>query len=346
MITDGERWHYLPVKRLSALFRGITGNNNGDFYCLNCFQSYTKENKLKKHKKVCENHDYCYVEMPEEDNKILKYNQGEKSMRVSFIIYADLECLFEKMNTCHNNPEKSSTTKMNKHTLSGYSLFTHCSCDTTKNKLDYYRGKNCMKNFCLNLREHATKIINYEKKEMIPLTKKKRKSIISQKVVIYEKKRFSTDDNNKKYHKVTDHCHYTGKIPKENPVVFHNGSTYSYHFIIKGLAEEFEGEFECLGGNTEKYITFSVPIKRKIIKKDKNGNDKVTKMSYKIKFIDSCRYMSTSLSNLVSNLSEGLHNDRCIDCKSYLDYMTTKDEQLIFRCFRHKKDYEKDFNKE
>ena len=56
--------------------------------------------------------------------------------------------------------------------------------------------------------------------------------------------------------------------------------------------------------------------------------------------------MSTSLSNLVSNLSEGLHNDRCIDCKSCLDYMRTKDEQLIFRCFRCKKNYKKDFNKE
>ena len=173
------------------------------------------------------------------------------------------------------------------------------------------------------------------------------------------KKRFSTDDNNKKY-KVRDHCHYTGKyrgaahdicnlrykIPKEIPVVFHNGSTCDCHFIIKELAEEFKGEFECLGKNTEKYITFSVPIKKETAKKDKNGNDKITKLSYKIKFIDSCRFMSTSLSNLVSNLSEGLHNDRCIDCKSCLDYMTTKDEQLIFRCFRCKTNYEKNFNKE
>ena len=126
MITDGEKWHYLDVKRLSALFRGITGNNNGDFYCLNCFQSYTTENNLKKHKKVCENHDYCYVEMPEEHNKILKYNEGEESMNSPFIGYADLECLLEKTNTCLNNPEKSSTTKINKHTPSGYSLFTHC----------------------------------------------------------------------------------------------------------------------------------------------------------------------------------------------------------------------------
>ena len=106
IITDGEKWHYLAVKRLSALFRGITSKHDGDFYCLNCFQSYTTENKIKKHKKVCENHDCCYVEMPVEYDKILKYNEGEKSMKSPFIIYADLECLFGKMNTCHNNPEK------------------------------------------------------------------------------------------------------------------------------------------------------------------------------------------------------------------------------------------------
>ena len=195
---------------------------------------------------------------------------------------------------------------------------------------------------------------------MIPLTKNEEKKPNKQEVCYICKKGFSTDDSNKKYPKIRDHCHYTEKcrgaahdscnlrhkIPKEIPVVFHNGSTYDYHFIIKGLAEEFEGEFECLGENTEKYITFSVPIKNEITKKDKNGNDKITKISYKIKFIDSYRFMSTSLSNLVCNLSEGLHNDRCINCKSCLDYMTTKDQQLIFRCFRCKRNYEKNFNKD
>ena len=266
-------------------------------------------------------------------------------MKVPFIIYADLESLLEKINTCHNNPEKASITKINKHTPSGYSLFTHCSFDTTTNKLDYYRGKNCMKNFCLDLRKHATKIIYYEKKEMIPLTKEeKRAHRIQRRCYIYRKK-FSTDDNNKKYHKVTgkyrgaahDICNLRYKIPKEIPVVFHNGSTYDYRFIIKELAEEFEGEFECLGENTEKYITFSVPIKKKITEKDKDGNDKITKISYKIEFIDRFRFMSSSVSNLVDNLSEGLHSHKCTNCKSCLDYMTTKDEQLIFRCFECKK---------
>ena len=105
-------------------------------------------------------------------------------MKAPFIIYADLESLLEKMGTCHDNPEKSSTTEINKHTPSGYSLFTHYSFDATQNKFDYYRGKNCMK----NLREHATKIINYKKEEMIPLTKKEKKMHNKQKVCYICKK--------------------------------------------------------------------------------------------------------------------------------------------------------------
>ena len=95
-------------------------------------------------------------------------------MRAPFIIYADLEFLLEKMSTCHDNPEKSSTTKINKHTSSGYSLFTHCSFNKAENKLDYYRGKDCMKKFCKELREHATKIINYEKKRNDTVNKERR----------------------------------------------------------------------------------------------------------------------------------------------------------------------------
>ena len=70
MITDkNNRWHYLAVKSLSALFRGITSSNNGDFYCLNCFHSYRTLNKLKKHERVCNNHDYCRIDMPKEHKK-------------------------------------------------------------------------------------------------------------------------------------------------------------------------------------------------------------------------------------------------------------------------------------
>ena len=101
--------------------------------------------------------------------------------------------------------------------------------------------------------------------------------------------------------KAREHRHYTGKyrgaahnscnlnyiILNEIPIVFHNGSTYDYHFIIEQLAKKFKGKIDCLGENTEKYIIFSVPIKKEL-----NNNKTIT---YKLKFIDSFRFMSTSL---------------------------------------------------
>ena len=120
MITHDEKWHYLAVKKLSALLRETTSNHLEDFYCVNYLHSYRTENKLKKHYMVCINHDYCYVEITKEDNEILKYNHVEKSMKIPFIIYANLECLLEKMNTCLNNPRKLLKTKINKQTTPGY----------------------------------------------------------------------------------------------------------------------------------------------------------------------------------------------------------------------------------
>ena len=105
MITDGKKWHYLAVRSLSALFREITSSNNGDFYCLNCFHSYHTLNKLKKHERVCNNHDYYRVDIPEEDKNTLKYRYGEKSLKVSFIIYADLKCLLKKSNRVKITPK-------------------------------------------------------------------------------------------------------------------------------------------------------------------------------------------------------------------------------------------------
>ena len=179
-----------------------------------------------------------------------------------------------------------------------------------------------MKIFCKDLREHSTKIINYEKKKMISLTTEEKVHYNKQKVCYICKKVFNND---KKQQKVRDHCHNTGKyrgaahnicnlrykVPKEIPAVFHNGSTYDYHFIIKELAKEFEGNFECLGENTE----------------------------------NSYRFLSSSLSKLVDNLSEGIHNNKCSDCESNLDYIKIKkNEKLLLKCFNYNIYYKKKFN--
>ena len=119
-ITVSKEWHYLAEKNLSALFIAIKWKHREDFCCLNCLHSYRTKPKLKKHYNVCKNYDYCYREIPTEANKNLKYNQGEIPMKDPFIIYADLESLLRKIRICHDNPEKSSTTKMNKHTPFAY----------------------------------------------------------------------------------------------------------------------------------------------------------------------------------------------------------------------------------
>ena len=86
------------------------------------FSFVQSKRKTQKHEKVCNDHDYCFVEMPNIDNKILKYNHGEKSLKAPFMIYADLECLLEKMHSCQNNLKRSYIEKK----LSIRLLAIHC----------------------------------------------------------------------------------------------------------------------------------------------------------------------------------------------------------------------------
>ena len=196
-----------------------------------------------------------------------------------------------------------------------------------------------MKRFCNDLKEHVIRIINYETEPVISLTEEEKESYENQQLCHICDKEFYTN-NNKEMRKVRDHCHYTGKyrgaahskcnlnykIFKEIPVLFHNGSVYDYHFIIKYLAREFKSNFECLGENTEKYISFTVPFKKVI-------NDKEIK--YKIS--DNCRFMQDSLSNLVDNLSEykinKVDNDVLIK-RFYNTYQLSKNDINKFKLLR------------
>ena len=159
------------------------------------------------------------------------------------------------------------------------------------------------------------------------------------------------EDAKNNYIKVRDHCHYTGKYrgaahkicnlmyntPREISVIFHNGSTYDYHFIIKGLAEEFDGEVEYLGEKKEKYISFSVQIK-----KESNEDETIIYIKF---FFDSFRFMSTSLSSLVNNLSGGIHNRKCNNCSSNLEYIYRRENgKIILKCFNCEKKYSVMFN--
>ena len=240
------------------MFTSIIYRNNikssWRFLFLNCFHSYRRLNKLKKHERVCNNHDYCDVDMPGEGKNISKYSPGGKSLKVPFIIYADLQCLLKKEQPCQNSPKNSYTQRKAKHKASSYSLSLISSFDEKKNRHKFYRRKDCIKRFCNYLKELATKIVNYREEEMTQLKDKEVTLYESQNVCHICKEKFCYDRNNKSeyalYHKVRDHCPYTGKfrgaaaniyslrykVAKKIPIVFHNGSTYDYHFIIKQLS--------------------------------------------------------------------------------------------------------------
>ena len=185
---------------------------------------------------------------------------------------------------------------------------------------------------------------------MTTLTSEKVTLYKSQKVCHICKGGFFYDENKKSefklFQKVRDHCHYTRKfrgaahsncnlqykVPKKIPIVFHNGSTYDYYFIIKQLAENFKGQYECLGENREKYTTFAVQIKQ---------DDNSKKITYKLKFIHSYRFMNSKLSDLVDNLSD-INKKECLECmrkkiKSECEFIGFKDDRLHYRCKKCKK---------
>ena len=163
-------------------------------------------------------------------------------------------------------------------------------------------------------------------------------------------KKFSKSIN---YWKVRNHCRNAGKyrgathnictlkfsVPNKIPVVFLNSSNYDYHFTIKELSNEFERQFECLGENTEKYKTCSVPIEKKLKKIDKDGNESVAAISYKIKLTDSERFMANLLSNLVDNLAEGIHKIKWKDCDCFLEHESVKNHLIKYEYKSFNKDY-------
>ena len=199
-----------------------------------------------------------------------------------------------------------------------------------------------------------------KKKKMVPLTHEENNFYNKQQICYICKEKFCMDKDDKNYinkRKVKDHCHYIGKfrgaahsicnlnydVEKEIPIVIHNAS-YGTHFILNQLAIECKGELTCIGDNMEKYITFSVPIKKEVNNYDGNYSKKKT-VTYKLKFIDSFRFMPDSLSNLVDNTS-GIFNS--IECKSCIEkmkinseccYVGLKNNGLICECKKSKKEW-------
>ena len=138
-------------------------------------------------------------------------------------------------------------------------------------------------------------------------------------------------------------CNLKFDVPNEIPVVFHRRSNYDYQFIIKELANEFDSQFECFGKNKEIYKTFFVPIEKEVIKISKDGNESVESICYKIKFINSSRFMAILLSNLFANLTERIHQIK-FGCS--VEHENVKNNLIKYKCVSCDKKYPKKLNEE
>ena len=229
------------------------------------------------------------------------------------MIYADFESILVPVNEAPNNPEMSSTRGLNVHQPSGWCMYSKFAYGKVTNPLKQYSGRDCVSKFCETIMAEAKRL--YEsapKKPMNKLTKDQNIEFITAKDCHICFKKFSTKDR-----KVRDHCHYTGKyrgaahsscnlryrIPDYIPVVFHNLAGYDAHLFIKELAKHTT-KIGVIAKNTENYISFSVKVEvDKFI--DKAGNEKSKEIE--LRFIDSFKFMSSSLDSLVNNLPNGRH---------------------------------------
>ena len=314
--------HYTLIKNFTRLVKSqITSSKNGLFYiCKKCFTHYTKYELLQKHISYCSSNETVAVKMPTR-NTMLSFNNYHKQLPIPFVVYADFECFTKPMNTCSPNPEKSYTYNYQKHEPSGFcfyikgidpnitfkpSLFTKTNGDDNVSALFVYKLK---------------KVINRTYNDFycrpIPLKLTPAEQILFDKAEtchIY-KKELLTD-------KVRDHCHFTGQYrgaahnscnfqcrkPMILPVIFHNLQGYDAHLFIKQLSA-IPGELNCIPSTEEKYISFSKKIKVDEYKSRRTGES--LSLYFEIRFIDSFKFLQTSLANLVGNLQpDDFHNTK------------------------------------
>ena len=318
---DGVK-HYCLVKNPSRL---LSAHKEGTHICFRCLNPFWTHKSLEKHWEYCRNHEAVKINMPEKGT-MLMFKHHERSEKLPFIIYADTEALIKEMYNCDPNPQNSYTKKYQKHEPISFSYYIKSFDDNVYElKLRKYTGEDAMEKFVEWIEEDVKEIANIPDVEMIFGPNELKQFNNTTKCWICNEEFDDTADEKgyRKNEKVKDHCHYTGRFrgaahnscnlkykkPKFIPVVFHNLSGYDSHLFIKNLGFT-DGNIDCIPNNEEKYISFTKNIVTGSYI-NKEGKDKPIK--HKIRFIDSFKFMSTSLESLVNNLPDDVFNnlERC-----------------------------------
>ena len=318
LLKDGENSHYCLVNNMSALIASQINNHKGTRnICLNCFNGYNTKKSLDEHKEYCYNNECVKTIMPE-PGTFLRFKNFLHSEKVPFVVYADTEALIKEIYNCNPNPQKSYTKKYQKHEPVSFSYYIKCFDNSVCEPIlrTYTKttpeGEDAMDVFIKWLEEDVKAIANIKPKKMI-FTEEDKERFNKSKICWICDEPFK--DN-----KVRDHCHYTGRYrgpacnscnlkyrkPKFIPVFFHNLSGYDSHLFIKKLGTPNEN-MDCIPNNEEKYISFSKNIKVGEYKDKKTG--KVRDKTFKIRFLDSFKFLPTSLGALVNNLPKDAFNN-------------------------------------
>ena len=313
LITDHNNKHYVAIKSLKRLLSMQNSKHKEpQHFCINCLQGFAEKRSRDEHLVYCRSNEAVRIEMPNR-KPIVRYSDGQYQFKVQFMMYTDFESILEPIQGASNNPNIFSTRGVNVHTPSGWCIYSHFSYGNVTNPLTQYRGPDCVSKFCAHIISEAKRLYNsFLEKPMAPLTKSQLKEYKWATKCHICFKPFSEQKR-----RVRDHCHYTGlyqgaahsscnfkyKIPNYIPVVFHNLAGYDAHLFIRELAKHITG-MSVIAKNKEDYISFSVKVEvDKYI--DKDGNEWIKEIE--LRFIDSIKFMSSSLDALVNNLAKGGH---------------------------------------
>ena len=312
LLSNEETNHYCSIKNMSALTASQYNKHKGKrFICDYCCNSFQREESLQKHEEYCSNHKAVRVRMPEKGTKLVfkKYN---RRMRVPFIVYADFEALPEGISTCQPSDSDSYTNKYQKHKPCGFCYYIKCFNDelflpVLRHYTITHEDESVGMAFVNSLVKDIRMIYKrFRWKKDLLITHEEEREFQEARVC-HICELLSND-------KVKDHCHLTGryrgaahtncnlefKLPKFYPVIFHNLSGYDTHMFIKDLAE-IPGEIDCISKTEEKYISFTKTILVDAF--TPKGGTKEEKVTRKIRFVDSLKFMASSLEKLVNNLS-------------------------------------------
>ncbi|XP_022802285.1 uncharacterized protein LOC111339828 [Stylophora pistillata] len=322
-----EKKHYCLIKSLSRLVSSdLSKDGHKKFICKRCLNYFGYQKLLDVHSELCRDHEAVREKKPKEGT-FLSFKNNYKKMDMPLVIYADFESIIKPLHTVQPNPEECYTEKKQKHIPVSFCYFVKCSFDDKHSKLVEYTAKSedeDVAQIFVNMLEEEVKTIykNHPKKEMI---------FTDNDVELFENAMccwLCGEDFKMEDVKVRDHCHYTGKFrgaahnscnlrfqrPKFTPVVFHNLANYDAHLFVRNLGVS-EGDINCIPNNEEKYISFtkSVVVDKFFNKKKKE--DVVVKRE--LRFIDSFKFMASSLDKLVNNLTK--KDDSLVNTGRYFD---------------------------